>query len=107
MVSADFVDCMDLPPGSRVEVETRNRCYRIECLGGNAIRISGHPDYCPTPVAGQLESADSEDSAGAAIIGRGKRLQFRLENGGPVSTSKIMSVRVETPARQGKSFRAA
>jgi len=105
MVSAESVDCMDLPPGALVEVETKNRCYRIECLGGNAIRISGHPEYCPTPVPGQLENSSSEDSA--AIIGRGKRLQFRLENGAPVITSKVTNVRVETPVRHGASSRAA
>jgi hypothetical protein len=51
MISAEFIDCADLPPGSLLEVETKNRHYQIECLGGSAIRISGHPEYCPTPAA--------------------------------------------------------
>jgi hypothetical protein len=50
MTSAELVDCNNLPPGSILTVETRNREYLIECLGGSAIRISGHPEYCPTPV---------------------------------------------------------
>ena len=39
-----------LSPGSQIDVETKSHHYHIECLGGNAIRIHGHPEYCPMPV---------------------------------------------------------
>ena len=44
MTSAEFIDCKNLTRGSFIEVETASRHYRIECLGGSAVRISGHPD---------------------------------------------------------------
>jgi hypothetical protein len=85
MTSAEFVDCAGLPPGSFLEVETKNRQYSIECLGGNAIRISGHPDYCPTPVAGRmLESG---------LIERGHHLHLLLATR-PVTTSRVVRLRV-------------
>ena len=61
MTSAELVDCNSLAPGSRIEVETKSRHYQIECLGGNAVRISGHPEYCPNPVPARLHgSLDQE-----------------------------------------------
>jgi hypothetical protein len=35
-------------------VQTKNRRYCIQCLGGTAIRIAGHPKYCPTPAVGRV-----------------------------------------------------
>jgi hypothetical protein len=59
--SAELVDCNSLAPGSQIEVETKSRHYQIEWLGGNAIRISGHPAYCPNPVPARLHgSLDKE-----------------------------------------------
>ena len=88
MTSAEYVNCAGLPPGSLLEVETRNRQYRIECLGGGAIRISGHPEYCPNPVPGRvLESG---------LIERGRHLHLLLEDHRPLTTSRVMHVRVQT-----------
>lgn len=89
MTSAEFINCHELPAGSRLLVETKNRQYEIECLGGSAVRISGHPEYCPTPVPGRmLESG---------IVERGKHLQFLLEDRRPVTTSRILRLRVDRP----------
>src|SRR5688572_32448072 len=41
MTSAEVVDYKSLKRGSLIDVETRNRHYRIECLGGSAVRICG------------------------------------------------------------------
>ncbi len=43
--------CRLQEPGAwlRHDVETKSRHYRIECLGGHAIRISGHPEYVRYP----------------------------------------------------------
>ncbi len=92
MTSAELVDCNNLPPGSILTVETRNREYLIECLGGSAIRISGHPEYCPTPVAGELRTD--------GLIERGRHLRFLLEDRRPVTTSRVMRLRVQRPSVQ-------
>lgn len=98
MTSAELVDCNGLPPGSRLDIETKNRQYRIECLGGNAIRISGHPDYCPTPVPGYLRgSSDKQGVLEPGLIGRGRYLQFVLDDRRPVITTKVMRVCVQRP----------
>jgi hypothetical protein len=96
IVSAEFVDCSNLPPGTLVDVETKNRQYHIEYLGGDSIRISGHPDYCPTPVPGKLQgAADKHGLTEPGLIGRGKYLQFLLEDHRPVTTSRVLHVRVK------------
>ena len=86
MISAELVDLNGLAPGSRLDVETRNRHYRIECLGGISIRISGHPEYCPTPVAGRLLQS--------SLIERGRHLHLVLGDR-PVTTSRVMRVCIE------------
>lgn len=96
MTSTEFVDCKNLPPGSLLEVETRNRHYQIECLGGSAIRISGHPDYCPTPVAARLQgSSDRDGFFDSGLIERGRHLQFLVDECRPVTTSRVVKVRVQ------------
>jgi hypothetical protein len=103
MTTAEYVDCLSLPPGSTLDVETRNRRYRIECLGGRHIRISGHPDLCPTPVPGTL--AGSSDKSGAlepGLIGAGRYLQFLLNNR-PVTTTRVLKVRVDRAAARPTS----
>ena len=105
MTSAEVVDCKSLARGSLIDVETKSRTYQIECLGGNAIRISGHPEYCPHPVSAQLQgSIDKEGELELGLIGRGMRLMFFLDDHRPVTTSRIVSVHVDQPkAVQPKS----
>jgi hypothetical protein len=84
--------------GSLIELETKSRHYRIECLGGSAIRISGHPEYCPNPVPARLYgSVDKEGSFELGLIGRGRRLVFLLDEHRPVTTSRVLHVRVDQP----------
>jgi len=87
MVTAELVDCAGLPPGSLLEVETRNRQYRIECLGGGNIRVSGHPEYCPDPVPGRILQS--------GVIERGHHLHLLLEDRRPLTTSRVMHMRVQ------------
>jgi hypothetical protein len=88
-------------PGSLIDVETTSRHYRIECLGGNSIRISGHPQFCPTPVVAHLEgSVTSEGAIEDGIIERGMRLVCLIEDHVPLTTSKIVHV---TPIDQPDS----
>ena len=88
MTSAEFVDCNGLPAGSLLHIETRNRHYEIECLGDGAVRIAGHPEYCPTPVPGRVLRP---------LIERGRHMHLLLENRLPVTTSRVMKVRVQQP----------
>lgn len=99
MMSAEMLDWTSLAPGSRIDVETKSRHYLIECLGGNSVRISGHPEYCPEPVAAQLQgSVDREGSLELGFIGRGMRMMFLIGDHRPVTTSRVLSVHVE-PAK--------
>jgi hypothetical protein len=89
--STELIDCNGLPAGSLLEVETKNRHYQIECLGGSAIRICGHPDYCPTPSPGRVLDG--------GIIQRGSDLQFLLDDCRPVTTTRVVRLRVKQPER--------
>ncbi len=96
MMSTEMLDCTSLAPGSLIDVETKSRHYKIECLGGNSVRISGHPEYCPEPVAAELQgSVDREGTLEFGFIGRGMRMMFLVGDHRPVTTSRILSVHVE------------
>src|ERR1700674_4557476 len=98
MASAELLVCKSLAPGSLIDVETKSRHYRIECLGGNAIRISGPPEDCPHPVPAQLHrSIDKGGIFELGLIGRGMRLMFLLNEHRPVTTSRVLRVRVDQP----------
>jgi hypothetical protein len=87
MTSAERADCASLPRGSLLYVQTMNRRYWIPCLAGTAVRIAGHPEYCPTPAAGHvLESG---------LLERGKRFRFLLQDCRSVTTSRVVRVRVQ------------
>ena len=92
------VNPASLRPGSLIDVETRSRHYRIECLGGSAIRISGHPEYCLTPVPAHLHgSIDNEGALQFGMIERGKKVMFFLNGNRPLTTSRVVSVHVDQP----------
>ncbi len=99
MMTTEFVDCNRLAPGVLLDVETKNRHYLIECLGGDNIRISGHPDYCPTPTEGHLQgSTDKSGVVEAGLIERGKHLKFFVDAHRPVTTSRVLRVRIQRSA---------
>jgi hypothetical protein len=102
MTSVESVACDTLQSGSTIDVETTSRHYQIECLGGDTIRISGHPEYCPSPVRAHLEG--SVDRAGYIERGRiecGRRLRFLLDDDHPITTSPVRSVHVDRPEELG------
>ncbi len=102
MMSTEMLDCTSLTPGSLIDVETKSRHYRIECLGGSSVRISGHPEYCPEPVPAQLQgSVDREGTLELGFIGRGMRMMFLLGEHRPVTTSRVLSLHVEPAPRHG------
>jgi len=96
MTSTEVVDCTNLASGSVVDVETKSRHYRIKCLGGTAIRVSGHPEYCPEPVSARLHgSVDKQGSLEFGVIGRGMRLRFMLDDLRPITTSTVVRLHVD------------
>ena len=97
--SAEILDCTSLEPGARVELETKSRHYAIEFLGGDLVRISGHPQYCPQPVMAHLQgSLNRQGLLEAGLIERGMRLMFVVEDRLPVTTSKVLHFHVDHDA---------
>jgi hypothetical protein len=83
-----------------IDVETKSRHYRIEYLGGTSIRVSGHPQYCPEPVPASLQgSVDQEGVLELGFIGCGMRMIFLLDDTHPITTSRVLHVRVEQPVQ--------
>jgi hypothetical protein len=87
------VDLRDLPPGSILEIRTRNRAYTIRYEGSDRATISGHPVYCPQPVAVTICGSTWGGSMLKALyIGRGMCLEFAHPEFHPVRTSRILDV---------------
>jgi hypothetical protein len=88
-----------LEEGSVLDLEMESRHYRIEYLGGEQVRISGHPLLCPTLVIAQLKgSANDCGSIELGFIGRGMHLMFRRsEDRAPVATPMIAEIRLLSP----------
>ncbi len=100
MLSTQLLDCKNLIPGSLIDVETKSRHYRIEYLGGNSIRVSGHPEFCPDPVMATLQgSLDRDGTLETDFIACGMRMIILLGDAQPITTSRILHVRVEPPDR--------
>ena len=100
MLSTELLDCRNLVPGSLIDVETKSRHYRIECLGGNSIRVSGHPEFCPNPVMASLQgSLDRDGTLEIGYIACGMRMIILLDDTHPITTSRVLHVRVEQPGR--------
>jgi hypothetical protein len=100
MLSGEMLGCKSLVPGSLIDVETKSRHYRIEYLGGNSIRVSGHPEFCPDPMPATLQGALDEDGAlELGCIGCGMKLIFVLGDEHPITTSRVVNVSVDEPRR--------
>ena len=98
LTSGTSVDVSKLTPGTLIEIETKSRTYHVECLGGNSVRISGHPDLCPTPTPAQLQgSVGKEGGLEFGRIEKGSRLMFFLNGNRPVNTSAVVSLHITRP----------
>jgi|GEM_PF-3420338 len=87
-----------LSPGCLIDIETKNRHYRVECLGGDAIRISGHPDHCPRPVSAQLKGSINEHGVlELGLIKSGMRVMIRLTDQLSITTTAVLRVQVDQP----------
>lgn len=87
------VHLRDLAVGTVLEVQTRNRVYRLVNERDGAAWISGHPVFCPDPV---LVDIHGSTWGGSMIreryIGRGMRLEFGHPDFWRVTTSCIVDV---------------
>jgi hypothetical protein len=84
----------NLHPGEVVDIETRNHHYRLEYMGGDKAKISGHPRLCPKPVVVEVQGSIGR-SVEAGFIGQGMHLVFRtLDDPRSVTTSEITNIRV-------------
>jgi len=92
----DGVYLRTLDTGATIDVETRSRRYRLEYLEGDRIRISGHPQLCPTPTLARLcGSRGGRDGFAEGYIGCRMRLVFeRLDDHISVTTSEVTDIRV-------------
>jgi hypothetical protein len=89
------VDLGSLDEGSVIDIETKNRHYRLEYLGRSEGLISGHPRYCPSPVLVKLEGSTNHDTVKSGFIGRGMHLWFRrIDDQMPVTTSEVTDIRL-------------
>ena len=96
----------EVPSGTVIEIETRNRFYEIEKITDRRVLISGHPEYCPEPV----EVTISGSTWGGSMlkmdfIGREMCLEFHHPDYGIICTTQISEIR-ELPRRDETSPRA-
>src|SRR4051794_14631732 len=88
------VHLRDLLPGTVLEVRTQNRAYTILYQGWDQALISGHPVFCPQPVAVTIHGSTWGGSMlKTRYIGCGMRLEFANAESEPIRTSIILEVR--------------
>ena len=88
-----------LDAGSVIDLETKNRHYRLEYLGGDKAWISGHPRLCPRPVMVHVQGSIGR-SVESDFLGPGMHLVFRrMDDERPVTTSEITGLKVVEPTK--------
>jgi hypothetical protein len=88
----------NLSDGEVLEVETQNRWYTIVVSRCGKDLISGHPQYCPEPVAVRIEGSTWGGSMlKVRFVGRGMRLEFQHPTYRRIVTSQIVEIRARDP----------
>lgn len=84
-----------LPPGTVLEIQTRNHRYRAVSMSGSKLLLSGHPQYCPTPVLVAVAGSTwGRSMLKLDFVGRGMHLEFRHpEHARPIITSAVEQIR--------------
>jgi len=83
----------DVPPGAVFEVQTKNHIYTIVHKALGQVLISGHPEFCPSPVEVRIHGS----TWGGSMIknhylGRGMHLEFAHPVHQVVITSQILHI---------------
>lgn len=87
-----FLD--NLAGGDVLEVETQNRWYTVVVGGDGKDLIWGHPQYCPEPVAVNIEGSTWGGSMlKVRFVGRGMHMEFHHPTYRRIVTSRIVEVR--------------
>jgi hypothetical protein len=93
------VHLCNVPPGTVLEVTTRNRAYAIRYEGNGKALISGHPVFCPEPTLVNIHGSTWGGSMlKEGFIGRGMHLEFGQPAYERVTTSVIVDVREKLAA---------
>jgi hypothetical protein len=83
----------DLSPGVVLSIQTRNRMYRVEFLGGGTALISGHPEFCPDPAEVRIVGSTWGGSMlKEKFVGRGMHLEFEHPMYRTIVTSRIVDI---------------
>ena len=98
----------DLPTATVLQIQTQHHCYTALLLGDRSALISGHPQYCPQPVAVNIIGSTWGGSMlKLRFIGRGMRLEFHHPDyRTPIVTSVIQEIR-ECPRLSRSEISAA
>jgi len=81
-----------LAPGTVLEVQTQNHVYTIVTRKWSDVDISGHPDFCPEPIAATIHGSTWGGSMlKQDFIGRGMHLEFQIRF--PITTTRILDIR--------------
>jgi hypothetical protein len=87
------VDLRTAPPGAVFEIRTENRRYRLVHHGWGEGLLSGHPEFCPTPVPVRIHGSTWGGSMiRESFIGRGMHMEFARADYLPVTTSRVVEV---------------
>lgn len=99
------VHLRDLPMGAVLEVQTCRRWYTIVNQGDGEALISGHPEYCPSPVLVKIHGSTWGGSMlKEQFIGRGMHLEFRHPAFLPITTSRILEIRERHQPKEHPAF---
>ena len=79
---------------SVLHIQTQHHCYTLIHCGENRGLISGHPEFCPRPVAVRIAGSTWGGSMlKRHFIGRGMRLAFKHpQYETPIVTSRILEI---------------
>jgi hypothetical protein len=95
------VDLRTAPAGAVFEIRTENRAYRLVHHGWGEGLLSGHPQFCPTPVPVRIHGSTWGGSMiRENFIGRGMHMEFARADYRPVTTSRVLEV-VELASEMG------
>ena len=93
------VHLRDLPPGSAISIQTKNRSYRVVVVGDGTVLISGHPEYCPDPSEVRINGSTWGGSMlKEQFVGRGMHLEFAHPVHRTILTSRIIDIRADPPS---------
>jgi hypothetical protein len=93
----DGVQLAELEKGSVLDIETQTRHYSAEYLGGDEVRISGHPEWCPKPVVVHLRgSLRNSGDFEPGFVGAGMHMVFERSNDQlPVTTTEVKELHLK------------